>query len=519
MVMSAVSEVRTAVMGPPSLLTKEPVRPPGRRLDEDARRDLLVDVLVERLTKERQEYELDSWFTTLVPPEDARHRQEVFRDLADARLRAGVTSFCEANRRVRRILAMTDKLSYDLARRGWFLTAARSYTSNLQALAGVLRDAQPSSNALQGVGRWLEEHIASASFHSLANEAADLGARLGEVRYRLRLRGLSVTVQAVDPDEPEYAAEVLDTFERFRQGEGGSHLKKIGEPGSMDHVEAAIAGFVARLNPELFTAMGSFRERRRDLVLPEVVGLEREAQFFLAVLDLIDETSSQGVMWTLPTITDDNAVEVEGAHDLSLVIGRRRTPLVPNDCTMTSAERLAVVTGPNQGGKTTYARMLGQLHLLTAIGAPVPAAAARLPVVDRILTIFERGENLTDLRGHLQDDLTRARALVDEVTPQSLVILNEVYASTTPDDAVFLARDLLTRLERSAGRVVCVTFLDELSRLTAHTVSLVAGIDQAEQTRRTYRVERRPADGLAYVHALAQQHRLTGSDLRRRLQP
>lgn len=147
----------------------------------------------------------------------------------------------------------------------------------------------------------------------------------------------------------------------------------------------------------------------------------------------------------------------------------------------------------------------------------MPARRVRVPLVDQVVTIFERGENIEDLRGHLHDDLVRAHALLEQITPASLVLLNEVYSSTSPDDALTLGRDLLTRLDRSGARAACVTFLDELSRLSPTTVSMVAGVDRDDPTRRTFRIERRPADGLAYARALARQHHLTAEDLDRRL--
>ncbi|WP_347353711.1 hypothetical protein [Intrasporangium sp.] len=501
---------------PPSLLTLDPT-PTGRPLDLEARRDLLVDRLVDRLTAGRAEYHLDEWFTTLVSAPDVAHRHEVFTDLRTPGVREGLTEFSKGLAHVRRILAMADRLHYRSEQRRWFLQVARDYVTTVRTLADALVAAPLGSTALQGLASWVQGYVASPGFQALGAETDELIEQFDAIRYRVRVHGDWVEVRPVDPDEPELAPRVLATFERFRQQAPRSYLQQIRDPGAMDHVEAAIASFVARLNPDAFASLAAFCARHRPLVPPELERVERELQFYLAYLDVMDATAGLGVTWALPEVAADHELSVRGGFDIVLVLDGSRDTVVPGDCRLADEERLLVVTGPNQGGKTTFARMLGQLHLLAATGAPVPARQARIPLVDQVVTIFERGENIEDLRGHLHDDLVRAHALLAQLTPAGLVLLNEVYSSTSPDDALTLGRDLLGRLERSGARSVCVTFLDELSRLSPTTVSMVAGVDPADPTRRTYRIERRPADGLAYARALARQHQLTPEDLDRRL--
>lgn len=503
---------------PPSLLTAEPDQAGRRPLDGEARRDLLVGRLVERLTKGRGDYRLDDWLTTLVPARDVDYRHEVFSDLQDPHLRTGLVAFSTGMQHVRRILAMTNKLFYAVEQRRWYLQVARDYTMIVHALADALHEAALGSAALQGLAAWVQAYVASPGFHKLSTDAGELIEQFDAIQYRVRVHADFVEVRPVNPDEAELASRVLATFERFQQGAPKSYLQQIRDPGSMDHVEAAIASFLSRLFPEPFDSLAAFCARYDPLVPDEVTRAERELQFYLAYLDLIDQTGPLGVRWSLPEVGPDHELSIHDGYDIALVLGTAGgDTTVPNDCQLSNDERLVVVTGPNQGGKTTFARMLGQLHLLAATGAPVPTRTARIPLVEQIFTLFERGENLEDLRGHLHDDLTRAHTLLEHLTERSLVLLNEVYSSTSPDDALSLGQDLLTRLEESGARSVCVTFLDELSHHSPTTVSIVAGVDAHDRTRRTYRLERRAADGLAYTRALAQLHHLTAQDLHRRL--
>lgn len=144
---------------------------------------------------------------------------------------------------------------------------------------------------------------------------------------------------------------------------------------------------------------------------------------------------------------------------------------------------------------------------------------ANLPLVDQIFTHFERQEQVEDLSSKLEDDLRRIHAILERATSASLLIMNESFSSTTVGDQLFIGRRVVRRIVERGVLCVVVTFLDELAALDPSIVSMVSTVDPDEPARRTFRVVRRAADGLAYSMALAEKHGLTYKRMRTRLRP
>lgn len=512
-----------------SVLFPDPAQMPqgGRSTESECFGDLNLDQVMRPILTSYREFSLDEFFYT--PLDDIgtiHYRQDVLRDLEDEALRGLFTDFSKTIFELDAFMAQTQKLlssedgyQNNYLAKGRMFNFAERYCSAVSGLAEALAGKEVRSAGLRGIRDYLRNYRGTEEYAGLQAHARRLWEEFSTVRYCMLIRYGTIRVRKYE-GQPDLSVDIRDLFARFRQGDVKDYRHKLTEEPRAEHVEAGVLKLVAECYPDVFSDLDAFCAAYLHFVDPAVARFAREIQFYLSWLTYIGPLREKGLPFCLPAVASDaEHLYCRGFFDLALAasMGPGRGP-VTNDFTLDRPERILVVTGPNQGGKTTYARAFGQIHYLASLGLCVPGGEASLLLFDRIYTHFEREEDLSTLNGKLEDDLERLHRILGRATAKSIIVINEIFSSTTLSDAVLLGGYMMDAIAKIGCPAVCVTFIDELAAHGEETVSMMSTVEEDDPTVRTFQIVRKPPDGLAYALHIASRYNLTYRRLYARLQ-
>jgi len=492
--------------------------------------DLNLDQVVNAITAGREEYDLKPFFYTPLKDLDAvAYRHEIMRDLENDMVFGCIERFSGKFSKMRAHLDQVRKLHYKYQKEAGLLAAIEIYCEAVNTLAEELTESGLKSRGLLAFGEYISGYAQSEDFTALLAETENLKHDLSTIRYcvligsnraRIRRNAYCIEVSKYEA-EIDYSIQVEETFAKFKEGAVKDYRAEFPEWLEMNHVEAGILNLVAGLHPDIFATLDSYCHQHMNYLDKTLSDFDREIQFYIAYLVYTARFKQAGLKFCYPELSDSNKeVHSEEGFDIALAgkLLAEGSLVVCNDFYLRDIERVLVVSGPNQGGKTTFARTFGQLHYLANLGCPVPGRKAGLFLYDKLFTHFEREENIQNLSGKLQDDLDRIHYILSRVTPHSIIIMNEIFTSTTLKDAVFLSKQIMGKIVQLGLLCVCVTFIDEMATFSDSTVSMVSSVVPYNTALRSFKIVRRPADGLAYAISIAEKYRLTYEYLKERIE-
>lgn len=372
----------------------------------------------------------------------------------------------------------------------------------------------------------------------------ELNRRLESLASRVReVKSVTIGVNLDRQLRPESAGVISVNAEQFKSGKVLDKILRMSfrndaftciseltptKKGQSDNrKEALVAAFNGAIEDIFRSSVKGWRNIVGEYVLDNtdfLLKLLPEIEFVSRATELMHRLESkEGCKICMPTLRpmSEKAFSATELYNprVALAIDDE---IVTNDFTFDENAGIYVLTGPNRGGKSVITVAVGASQALCQLGLPVPAASAEISVCDGIFTHFPEGADDTIDKGRLGEECARLKEIFDEVTPDSMILLDESLSSTGAYEATYIASEILAGFATLRCRGIFSTHLHDLaasiSDINARSEkhggvridTLVAGI---EEGRRSFKIYRAKPDGKSYAKDIADKYGLSFENL------
>ena len=299
---------------------------------------------------------------------------------------------------------------------------------------------------------------------------------------------------------------------RIPESDGSANV-----PRQMDSAASMLTSRIAR---KLRDTLGQYL----NVSVREMADLIPELVFYTRWAEYIEKKKKEGWRFCKPQARLQRegpaGMEAEGLYNLKLIATEKPENVVPNDLAFDAEKRDYILTGANRGGKTTVTQAVGQLFILAQSGIPVPADRFTYDPADRVLTHFPADEDKTLDLGRLGEECRRFRELFVRCTPDSLLLLNETFSTTSFEEGYFIAADAVRAILGRGTRTIYNTHMHKLAQdldtvintgeAEGKAVSLVA---ETKEGKHSFRVLIAPPEGQSFARDIAEKYGVTYESL------
>lgn len=494
--------------------------------------DLQLAGIVNAILTKYRDFDISRYYYTI--PNDAftvLYRQNIYYDLEhNDGLYTSLKSYIQIISSAKRSFGYYKEVDDPVRKGSYLLLTCKKYIDALSLLETQLKKSHLTSNGLSELSDLLEKLYLDDSFREFEGQIQDAFSHMKEMNLSLLVRDNEISVvEQEDRSENTkcFIDELIGILKQFDLSDCSVwdaekdvfHL--FPSPLSTSPLENAIVDVLKKSRPEVFSVLKKFSEFSFEIEDNTFFDLKDEFAFYLSFFDFEQQLKSVGYLLSYPKLCEDDQIDVEGVYDVALAWKNRFSnyDVVPNNIRYFDHKSFLVVTGPNQGGKTTLARAMGQAIYFFKIGLKVPCNQMKTRFFNRILTHFEVEESVETGAGKLKEELTRLQPMMHIFADDSFVILNELFTTATTYDAAIMGKKVMQHFIHHNCMGIYVTHIRELADEDTNegVQSMVAQVQPEDSSIRTFKILPMKAMGLGYSDSIVKKYELDYDQVTSRL--
>lgn len=447
--------------------------------------DLNLNPIIDRISKlwGREVKHFYGYFPQ--SPEAVQYRRDVYREIESRNLGDMLERAWETYDGCLRLAQERERSKQPMRQAMLYVSELSLYCDAVHMLHEGLTGKPFASEGFRRISEALDAYVAGEPFQALSQQTAWIRERMAKARFTMTYENKRIVLA-----EKECPATYESTLSRLCSDHMTALESPFSESDELEGLELELIEIFRRKEPDLFRRIGAMFKGQKNMQEEWIALFFREIPFYLSFMRLERTLAQKGAAFVLPTEQEEEIIRGDGLYDLALFIANtdRGGSVVSNDFYYDKDELFYVLTGPNQGGKTTFARSLGQFIFFGKMGLKVPAKTANIHFFTHLLTHFSVEESVETGRGKLMEELVRLAPMMKGAGRNSFVIINELFTTAANYDACIMGKKVLKHFIDRECYGIYVTHLSELLEAQDRAVGLCARLD--DKGVQTFKIER-----------------------------
>lgn len=486
--------------------------------------DLQLEGVLKAIISRYMEFDIRKYFYTLPKSQmTTLFRQKVYMDIEKnpsmiVALKQYTNRIHESEKSFRFYQQMDDKVK----KGSYLLLTCKNYLGALELLHNTLEQSDVSSNGFLGLKKILEEMFADSEFAEFQQKVADAFSYMEQMKLTLLVKNTEISVLEEEEDEKGgISGQINEFMKKFDitvpdSQEGNGEVRHIfPSPLETSPLENTIVEILRKSRPQVFEVLKQFASYEFTLEDNMFLTLKNEFIFYISFYEFEKQLNDVGYSLEFPQIQDNVEMELKDVYDVALAWKNRFSDydVVKNDIAYQENKTFLVITGPNQGGKTTLARAVGQSVYFMLMGLKAPCSYMTSRYMECIMTHFEVEESVETGAGKLKEELQRLKPMMqgsDGERKNAFVILNELFTTATTYDARIMAQKVMKHFIENQCLGIYVTHIQELAdeKEQEGVQSMVAQVDETNPSKRTFKILPMEAKGLGHSDSIVRKYEL-----------